>query len=98
MARTSPANLPHPLATANSPAGAEQHSASGKTIVIAVPYAVNVRDVLRTAVLSPLREAGARIVILSPAHAEPEFVREFSGERMVLEPLHRFQPGRLERR
>jgi hypothetical protein len=66
------------------------------TIVIAVPYAVNVRDVLRTAVFRTLKQAGCRVVILSPAHDEPEFLREFSGEGVHIEPLHPYVPGPYE--
>lgn len=66
------------------------------TIVIAVPYAVNVRDVLRTAVFRTLKAAGCRLVILSPAHDEPEFLREFSGDGVHIEPLHKYVPGPYE--
>jgi len=68
-------------------------SARKPTILIAVPYAVNVRDVLRTDVFRTLKGAGCRLVILSPAHDEPEFVREFGAENVHLEPLHPYVPG-----
>jgi hypothetical protein len=54
---------------------------------------VNVRDVLRTDVFRTLKGAGCRLVILSPAPDEPEFVREFGAENVHLEPLHPYVPG-----
>jgi hypothetical protein len=68
------------------------------TILIALPYAVNVRDVLRTAVFSTLREAGARLVLLTPAHDDPNFRQEFGGEDIHIEPLFPNEPGPWEQR
>jgi hypothetical protein len=68
------------------------------TIFIPVPFAVNVRDILRSSILSSLKSAGAKVVILSPAYQDPEFVREFADDKVVLEPLHPHQPGKAERR
>jgi hypothetical protein len=70
----------------------------GLTIALALPYAVNVRDLLHTAVLRTLREGGARVVILSPAHADPSFVKAFSGPGVHLEPLFPYDPGPTEER
>jgi hypothetical protein len=71
---------------------------SGATILIALPYAVNVRDILRTSVFSLLKQSGARLVILSPAHDQPEFVAEFAAPNVFFEPLHPHKPGPLERK
>lgn len=68
------------------------------TIAIAVPYAVNVRDVLRTDTFRTLKEAGARLVILSPAYNEPEFIREFAADNVHIEPLHPYSPGNYEQK
>jgi hypothetical protein len=67
-------------------------SARKPTVAIAVPYAVNVRDVLRTDVFRTLKASGVRLVILSPAHAEPAFVEEFGSEDVAIEPLHGYVP------
>jgi CDP-Glycerol:Poly(glycerophosphate) glycerophosphotransferase len=66
------------------------------TIVIAVPWAVNARDVLRTGTFRTLKAAGARLVILSSAYNDPEFVREFADENVYIEPLHAYVPGPTE--
>jgi hypothetical protein len=66
------------------------------TLLLALPYAINVRDILRTAVFRTLKEAGVRIVLVSPAHDRPEFREEFGGENIHFEPLHPYEPQGLE--
>ncbi len=68
------------------------------TVLIPVPYAINVRDVLRTAVFRKLKDAGVRIVIMSPAYQQPDFVREFADEHVHLEPLYPYEPGEMEQK
>ena len=74
----------------------ELRTATQRTILIALPYAVNVRDVLRTDVLRTLKAAGHRIVLLSPAHDDPAFQKEFSDTNVYLEPLYPYVPGKYE--
>lgn len=67
-----------------------------RTILIAVAYAINVRDILRSNVFRILRESGHRIVILSPAWNRSEFTAEFGGDNVVFEELHDHRPGKWE--
>jgi hypothetical protein len=69
-----------------------------RTVVIALPYAVSVRDVLRTAIFRTLKEAGTRVVLLTPAHDDPAFREEFGGENIHIEPLLPNEPGPWESR
>jgi hypothetical protein len=69
-----------------------------RTILIALPYAVNVRDILRTAVFRTLKQAGTRLVLLTPAHDDPSFREEFGGEDVHIEPLYPNDPGPWEQR
>jgi CDP-glycerol glycerophosphotransferase (TagB/SpsB family) len=68
------------------------------TIFIPVPYAINVRDVLRTEIFRSLKAAGHRLVILSPAHDDPDFVREFADRNVHIEPLYPYDPSTLEQK
>jgi hypothetical protein len=67
------------------------------TIFLCINHGINVRDLLRGGVYRTLRESGHRIVILTPAHAQPDFIAEFAAENVVIEPMVRHTPGRLER-
>jgi hypothetical protein len=68
------------------------------TILIALPLAISVRDVLRNDFFRILKASGARLVVMSPAHDRPEFVKEFGGDNVFFEPLHPYTPGTFERR
>ena len=87
-----------PSVATGGPSAGPSRNRGAPTIVVAVPYAVNVRDVLRTAVLRTWKQAGARVVILSPAYREPEFIQEFAAENVHIEPLHKYTPGPNEER
>jgi hypothetical protein len=67
-----------------------------RTIFLTINNAVNVRDILRGSVLETLRRSGHRIVVVTPAHGERAFMSEFAGDDIVIEPLVRHAPGRLE--
>lgn len=58
-----------------------------KTIFMAVPYGTDARNLLRTDVFRILRDSGTRVVILSPAAADDYFIREFTGDDVVVEEL-----------
>jgi hypothetical protein len=73
-------------------------SGKQRTILIALPYAVNVRDILRTAVFQNLKQAGMRLVLLTRAHDDPSFREEFGGENVHIEPLYPNEPGPWEQR
>ena len=66
------------------------------TIFLTINHGINVRDLLRTDVFRTLRESGHRLVVLSPAADDPEFVREFAGGSVTVERLVRQKAGRLE--
>lgn len=65
------------------------------TVFISIPLGINVRDILRLGVLEAL--LGARhdleVVLLTPAHRVPEFLREFSQGRVTIAPFRRFEPS-----
>jgi len=65
-----------------------------KTIFIAVDQGFSIRYLLRTDVFAELKQAGHRLVILSPNHDEEYFVREFADENVFLEP---YRVGEYER-
>lgn len=69
-----------------------------KTVFLTINRAVNVRDILRGGILTTLRESGHRIVILTPAYRDPEFLKEFAAENVIIEPLVLHKPGALERK
>lgn len=58
-----------------------------KTIIMAIPYGTDARNLLRTDVLKTLKSSGIRIVILSPAFNEDYFVQEFADDNIVVEKL-----------
>jgi hypothetical protein len=93
VATTAAGAAPDPAPPRSRPARGD-----APTILIALPYAVNVRDILRTSIYRLLKAAGARLVILSPAYDQPDFVAEFAAPNVYFEPLHPHEPGQLERR
>jgi hypothetical protein len=88
----------HKVSAGIQPEISRTSSKGGRTILIALPYAVNVRDILRTAVFRSLKAAGHRLVLLSPAHDDPSFREEFGDENVHIEPLHPNEPGAWEQR
>jgi len=58
------------------------------TVLLAVHQGFAARFLLRTDVMRTLREAGARIVILTPNADEPYMREEFCAPGVELEPLH----------
>jgi hypothetical protein len=68
------------------------------TIALALPYAINVRDLLRTAVLPTLKAGGANLVLISPAHDDPAFQAEFAGPGVSIEPMHPYKQSPTEER
>jgi CDP-glycerol glycerophosphotransferase (TagB/SpsB family) len=82
---------------APSPARSSR-SGSDPTILMCVPYAINVRDVLRSGIFDGLQRAGARLVIVSPAHDDPAFRSEFARDGVDFAPLLRHRPSVLEQR
>lgn len=67
-----------------------------RTVFLTINTAVNVRDILRGSIFTTLRESGHRIVVLTPAHGDPAFMAEFAADDIVIEPLAKHTPGRLE--
>ena len=67
-----------------------------KTIIMAIPYGTDARNLLRTDVLKILKSRGLRVIILSPAFNEEYFVKEFEDENTVVERLYTQRPSILE--
>lgn len=66
-----------------------------RTLFLVLDMGISIRNVLRTDVLPRLRECSdLRIVILSPV-TDRDFVEEFGGDRVVVEPLRDWQPRGL---
>lgn len=61
--------------------------AVAKKILITVGLGSVARNVLRTSVFSNLRLSGATIIIATPEYNDPAFVKEFSGDNIILVPL-----------
>lgn len=60
-----------------------------KRVYLAVPMAINVRDVLRSGVLARLLAEGVDVHVFSPAAEEPHFRAEFEARGVT---LHRLEP------
>lgn len=65
------------------------------TLFLSITHGFQARDLLRTDVLRTLKDAGVRVVILTPNHQDEYFVREFSAPGVVFAPLH-MDTGPLE--
>jgi len=65
------------------------------TIFFSITHGFQARDLLRTDVFRVIRQAGVKVVILSPNHNDDYFVREFGGPGVSFEPLD-MRVGRLE--
>jgi len=62
-----------------------------KTILYSVPSGYIARNLLRTGVIQRLLACDVRIVILTPAWNDPEFLQEFSfDDRIVIDRLHKY--------
>lgn len=73
-----------------SPAGAPPAGAppaEGRTLFLVVPTGYSARYLLRTDVLPALKEAGARVVILTPNADEEYFRKEFEDVNVFVERL-----------
>ncbi len=68
-----------------------------KTIIMAIPYGTDARNLLRTDVLKTLKSSGIRIVILSPAFNEDYFIQEFADDNTTIEKLFTQRPNILHR-
>ncbi len=68
-----------------------------ETIIMAIPYGTDARNLLRTDVLKTLKLGGVRIIILSPAFNEDYFVQEFTDDNTVVEKLFTQPPNILHR-
>ncbi len=65
------------------------------TLFLSITHGFQARDLLRTDVLRTVLAEGVKVVILTPNHRDPYFVREFNHPNVTLEPLHT-EVGRLE--
>jgi CDP-glycerol:poly(glycerophosphate) glycerophosphotransferase len=67
-----------------------------KTIFISVQTGMVARDLLRCGPLERiLSSPEARVVLLTPGVRDPEFVREFGGERVTIVPQHAYTPSTM---
>jgi len=67
-----------------------------KTILIALPFGQTVRDVLRGDTYRELLESGDRIVIITGASSDVEFINEFKHENVYFEHLGNYKPNKME--
>ena len=61
-----------------------------KTLFLSVPVGVNVRNILRSKVLSTLLEAEVHVVCFTPGARDPEFREEFQQDNLTLVDLPRY--------
>lgn len=59
----------------------------GKTIVITMSRGGTARNILQTACFAELKKSGHRIVIVTPAWNDPQFIATFGGPNVFFEPL-----------
>lgn len=69
-----------------------------RTVFLTIPYALRARDILRSQVFATLRSSQHRIVLLSPAYDDADFVAEFAAPNVVFEPLPTRRPSVIEER
>lgn len=89
-----------PGATEEKPGSTKARLNAGptRTIFLTINRAVNVRDIMRGKVFETLKTSGHRIVVLSPASTQPEFLEEFAANNVVFEPLIQHEPTWLDRK
>lgn len=68
-----------------------------KTIIISVPMGRGVKDMLRSDVLKILKSNNVRIILLTPAFNEEDFIEEFKDENVVIRELKRYKPSICEK-
>lgn len=59
----------------------------GKTLLITISRGGTARNILQTRILKEILEKNIRVVILTPAHNDPQFVETFSHPNVIFEPL-----------
>ena len=57
-----------------------------KTIFITISRGSIAKNILHNDFYQIIKDAGLRIVILSPAFKYPDFIKEFDGENIFFEP------------
>jgi hypothetical protein len=69
-----------------------------RTIFLTVQTGMAERDLLRCGVLEELLDsaAAARVVLLTPAHRDPDFCAEFAGPRVGIEPYQPYLPTTMK--
>jgi hypothetical protein len=79
--------LVEPLLPSAAVSASSGYRTAEKTIFMVVHQGFVARFLLRTEVLTALRDAGTRIVVLTPNHKEPYLRDEFRESGVALEPL-----------
>ena len=68
-------------------------------VLMSVPHGAAAGNMLRTGILRRILEADAvRVLVVSPLAKDPDFVREVSHSRVVIEDLPPHKPAGLEAR
>ncbi len=68
-----------------------------KTIFITISRGSIAKNILQTDIIKIIRASGARIVLLSPASHDSEFVAMFGGDQIFFEPLFEHDWSSLDR-
>lgn len=69
-----------------------------KNIYLAITIGSRIRDLLRLGALDYLIEdPETRVVLVTPADSDPEFITEFAGERVLIRHLHEFHLSRFSK-
>jgi hypothetical protein len=66
-------------------------------VLLSIPNTLSTRNLLRTDVLSRVREAADCVILVTPFADEPAFTREFLDDAVVAAPMSAYRPDRVER-
>lgn len=69
---------------------------TGPVVLLSIPNTLSTRNLLRTGVLSRLKAAAARVVIVAPFANDPAFRDEFVRDNVIAYPMPKYQAGRRE--
>ncbi|MFA6410504.1 MAG: hypothetical protein WCW26_02940, partial [Candidatus Buchananbacteria bacterium] len=66
------------------------------TVFITIPMGLIYRNIIKTGITKQLKDAGFKVVILSPAYKDQIFIDEMTKEGLIVEPLFAYLPKGLE--
>jgi len=68
-----------------------------KTVFITIPMGLIYRNIIKSGVFDYLKQAGIRIIVLTPAYQDKEFINEVKDENVIIEELIPYLPQGLEK-